>query len=275
MTALDRRRLLIGLTATALSGCADPAARPAGDAGPTGGTDAPGVTSALPISSLTLADATTTSSPALAPPSTTSVHTGPAAYVGHGARTRDEVALTFHTNGDPALVTRLADALAAAGVVATMFVVGQWAAEQPAIVQRLVRDGHELANHTWSHPSLVDLDADAMRTEIVRCRDLLAGYPAATARYFRPSAIDVPTEAILRAAGAAGYAVSLGYDVDPLDYTDPGPAAIVSATAAGVQPGSIISLHTGHADTIDALGDLLAMLRSRNLRPVTCSTLLR
>lgn len=200
---------------------------------------------------------------------------GPARYVSHGDRTRNEVALTFHTNGDPMLVARLADFLAAAAVPATFFVVGEWGEAQPVLLRRLVAEGHELANHTWSHAALTELSRVQIVQEILRCRELLEAYAGGPVRYFRPSAIDVPTEEILVAAGTAGYEVSLGYDVDPLDYTDPGPAAIVAATAAAVDRGSIISLHTGHIDTVAAMVGLTALLGARGLRPVTCSTLLR
>lgn len=283
-TALPRRAFLLGLAAAGLGACtkggldatAEPASAPGSVAAPAAAAASPTVTTRPVV--------TTTGAPAAAPTtagrpapttSTIAVPRGPAAFVRHGDRSRNEVALTFHTNGDPVLVTRLADALATASVPATLFVIGEWAAGQPALMRRLVADGHELANHTWSHPVLADLSRTAMVEEIVRCRDTLAAFAVGPVTYFRPSAIEVPTDAILEAAGTAGYAVSLGYDVDPLDYTDPGPAAIVEATAAGIERGSIVSLHTGHADTITALPQLVALLRSRGLKPVTCSTLLR
>ena len=73
---------------------------------------------------------------------------------------------------------------------------------------------------------------------------------------------------------AAGYGACLGYDVDPLDYTDPGPAAIVRSLARSVQPGSIVSLHLGHPGTLAALPAVLAHLHDRGLTPVTASDLL-
>lgn len=294
---LDRRAFLVGIAAAGLGACTkggvDAAAAPASAAGGvTGPATAAGGVTAQPVTTAPAATVPVATVPVTTAPgapaatvttvgrpaptaTTTPVPRGPAAFVRHGDRSRNEVALTFHTNGDPALVTRLAGALAAASVPATMFVIGEWADAQPALMRRLVADGHELANHTWSHPALADLSRAAMVEEIVRCRETLAAFAAGPVTYFRPSAIEVPTDAILAAAGTAGYAVSLGYDVDPLDYTDQGPAAIVEATAAAVDRGSIVSLHTGHADTITALPDLLALLRGRGLRPVTCSTLLR
>jgi peptidoglycan/xylan/chitin deacetylase (PgdA/CDA1 family) len=58
---------------------------------------------------------------------------------------------------------------------------------------------------------------------------------------------------VLESAGAAGYRVVLGFDVDPFDYSDPGADAVVQRTLKQVQPGSIVSLHFGYPGTIAAL----------------------
>ena len=79
---------------------------------------------------------------------------------------------------------------------------------------------------------------------------------------------------ILAAAGRAGYRTSLSFDVDPADYTDPGPAAVVARVLAAVGNGSIVSLHLGHAGTVTALPAILAGLAARSLRPVTVTQLL-
>jgi peptidoglycan/xylan/chitin deacetylase (PgdA/CDA1 family) len=201
-----------------------------------------------------------------------------AAFVAHGPRDRAQVALTFHLSGDRALVDQLLTTLSAHQTVATAFVVGRWLDANPDVARTLRQDGHELANHTYTHPTFHRLAPPAMATEITRCRDTLERLAHTPGDYFRLSGTsngtDLPIETALRAAGAAGYATVVGFDVDPADYADPGRALIVSRTAAAVQPGSIVSLHFGHQGTIDALPEILATLRSRGLRAVTTSTLL-
>ena len=66
----------------------------------------------------------------------------------------------------------------------------------------------------------------------------------------------------------------MSYDVDSLDYTDPGPDAIVSTVLGKTRPGSIVSLHLGHSGTVTALPAILRGLARRGLRPVTLSGLL-
>jgi peptidoglycan/xylan/chitin deacetylase (PgdA/CDA1 family) len=79
---------------------------------------------------------------------------------------------------------------------------------------------------------------------------------------------------VLRLAGAAGYATVLSYDVDSRDFTDPGATAIRHAVAAAT-PGSVVSMHLGHPDTLTALPGLLDDLTARGLNPVTASALFR
>ncbi len=79
---------------------------------------------------------------------------------------------------------------------------------------------------------------------------------------------------MLQEAAKAGYRTVVGYDVDPLDYQDPGPSAVVRRTLAGAQGGSIVSLHLGHAGTVAALPDIVAGLTAHGLRLCTVSQLL-
>lgn len=203
---------------------------------------------------------------------------GPAAFVAHGPRTKKEVALTVHVSGDRRLVDKLLDSLSRHGVVVTAFVVGRWLDANPDIAARLVKDGHELANHTYTHPTFHRLTPTQMAEEITGCRDTLVRLARTPGDYFRLSGTsngtDTPIESALQAAGDAGYATVVGFDVDPADYADPGRTLIVQRTTAAVQPGSIVSLHFGHRGTVDALPDLVALLRGRGLEAVTTSALL-
>jgi peptidoglycan/xylan/chitin deacetylase (PgdA/CDA1 family) len=83
-----------------------------------------------------------------------------------------------------------------------------------------------------------------------------------------------PTPLVLAEAGAAGYPLVVAFDIDPRDYTDPGPDAVAARVAAGLRPGSIVSLHTGHAGTITAFDPILTAARARGLQPVLLHRLL-
>jgi peptidoglycan/xylan/chitin deacetylase (PgdA/CDA1 family) len=156
----------------------------------------------------------------------------------------------------------------------TVFAVGQWLDENPSMAGRIGGAGHELANHTYTHPSLGAVDRAGVAREITRCRDVLARLTGSGGRWFRPSGVEVPTELMLAEAGAAGYPTVVGYDVDPRDYEDPGAAAVLTRTTRALHPGAIVSLHTGHAGTVDAFEGMVAGARAVGLEPVVLSRLL-
>ena len=201
-----------------------------------------------------------------------------ARFVDAGPTDQPRVALTFHTDGDLVLAQQLLDELADANVVMTAFVVGEWLDANPSWARKLLDGGHELANHTYTHPGFASLSPEEMRAEIDRCRDVLVRLGGSLGAFFRPSGADDGTAAasdvVLDVAGAAGYATVLGFDVDPLDYTDPGADVVVQRTLDGVRPGSIVSLHFGHPGTVAAIPAIVDGLRAKDLTPVHASQLL-
>ena len=239
------------------------------------GAAAVAATAACSSSAPRTAASTTTSTPK-SPPSTL---TPPSpAFVSAGPRDRQQVALTFHVSGDRALAVRLLDVLKAHQVTITAFIVGTWLDTNGDLVARFIDDGHELANHTLTHPAFSSLDRAAMTSEVTGCRDALVRLAGTGGSYFRPSGtangIDDPGAVVLEVAQAAGYSTVVGYDVDPADYQDPGASVITRRTSDAVQPGSIVSLHFGHAGTIDALPDIFTTLESRGLHAVAVNQLL-
>ena len=200
--------------------------------------------------------------------------TGPATYVNHGPRDANRVALTFHLGGDPTLVAELLDLLKTSGLTSTLFAIGDWLTANPSLGHRAVDDGHELGNHTKSHQSMLKLSRADVQAEIVGGGQALVPFIGSIGKWFRPSGTDVPNDVILEEAGHAGYAVSVGYDIDSRDFTEPGASAVVARVKKGLHPGGIVSLHFGHRDTIDALPRILDLLSGAGLTPVTMTGLL-
>jgi peptidoglycan/xylan/chitin deacetylase (PgdA/CDA1 family) len=193
----------------------------------------------------------------------------------NGPRSRSEVALTFHGAGDRSLTEQVLQDCADHEARITVFAVGKWLAGTPALGPRILAAGHELGNHTWSHQQMPALSPGAALVEIRRGADALRASTGSVGWWFRPSGTPHSTAAIRAAASSSGYQRCVSYDVDPEDYLDPGSAKVVSRTLEKVRPGSIISLHLGHAGTVTALPRILAGLSVRGLRPVTLSRLLR
>jgi peptidoglycan/xylan/chitin deacetylase (PgdA/CDA1 family) len=197
-----------------------------------------------------------------------------ATFVRSGSRDRAAIALTFHGSGDLALLRGLLDAAARAKAPVTVFAVGQWLDANPQVAKTLLAAGHELANHTYTHPALSHVDRQGVAAEITRCRDALARHGGTSGKWFRPSGVEVATTLMLEEAARAGYATVVGYDVDPHDYQDPGAHAVANRSIAGMQPGAIVSLHTGHAGTVAAFERIVRGARAKGLEPVLLRDLL-
>ncbi len=267
-----RRNVILGaLTIAATSACSTgpstvpPTTPPASPAAPSDPPTAEPPTAKPPPAPAPTTGSDTTTAPGLGDPGPDIV-TGPR-YTGR-------VALTFHGAGDPTLTARALDIARSHGAQITVFAVGQWLAATPSLGRDITAAGHDLGNHTWSHPALATLTlADATR-EIRLGADAVTRSIGSPGLLFRPSGTPTSTPTIRAAAAASGYARCISYDVDPLDYTDPGGEAVRTRTLASATAGSIVSLHLGHPGTIDALPGILEGLATRNLTAVTLTRML-
>jgi peptidoglycan/xylan/chitin deacetylase (PgdA/CDA1 family) len=251
---MDRREALRAATvisAGAIVSACDPGARPA----TTPATSAP-----MPT-------------PSVGPTTTTTTEALPA-EISHGPRDRAKVALTFHGQGDPVIVSRLLNEITKGKAHVTVLAVGTWLATQPDLARQIADAGHELGNHTQHHGDIKRMSAARAHAEINDCAQILRSLTGSIGRWFRPSQTQHATSTIKDQARRVGYATCLSYDVDSLDYTDPGADAVVANTLRAARNGSIISLHFGHAGTVTAMGPLLRGLHERGLQPVTVSELI-
>ncbi|HEX4724719.1 MAG TPA: polysaccharide deacetylase family protein [Pseudonocardiaceae bacterium] len=198
---------------------------------------------------------------------------GPAVQFARAGSGRPEVALTFHGAGDIGIARHIHDTLASAGAKATIMAVGTWVAASPDGIRMFHDAGHDIGNHTWSHGVMADMPAPTVLSEIERCRDALHTVLGTPGAFFRQSSAQTATAQELTEAGIAGYTRVLSYDVDGLDWKDPGPTVIRKAVATATA-GGIVSLHLGHQGTVIALPGILTDLAARGLTPVTATELL-
>ena len=192
----------------------------------------------------------------------------------HGPRDRPQVALTFHGQGPLSVAEALLAEAERAGARVSVLAVGTWLQQYPQIARRILSGGHDLGNHTMHHLDIAAMNASGAYAEIAGCAQRLRALTGSAGRWFRPSQTQYATPLIEREARKAGYQTCVSYDVDSLDYTDPGPDAVVAKVLGSVRPGSIVSLHFGHSGTVTALPAILSGLTSKGLRPVTLTALL-
>jgi len=186
------------------------------------------------------------------------------------------VALTFDDGPYPMRTPLLLDELADLHVRATFFLIGHDAEQFPKLTERISRDGHEIANHTLSHPARFEsLDDAAVAAE-------LEGGAAVLERYVSDPAIRTMmrpphgrySEATVRAAQRAGYHVILWND-DPGDWRSVPPATLAAHLEANASAPDIILLHSGRMTTIDMLPEVVARFRQAGFTFVTVGELMQ
>ncbi|HEY3471656.1 MAG TPA: polysaccharide deacetylase family protein [Amycolatopsis sp.] len=172
------------------------------------------------------------------------------------------VALTFDDGPYPETTPGLLAALD--GVRATFFLWGEHAAAHPGLVRDIAAAGHEIGNHSWTHPRLTGLDAGARDQEVRRTQDLLAELTGTRPVLFRPPYGD--TDAAVASTIAAHGLTEVLWSVDTRDW-DGAAADEIVAAAAAAEPGGVVLMHEGRPATLAAVPRILAGLAARGLRP--------
>ena len=191
------------------------------------------------------------------------------------ANSEMKIALTFDDGPDARYTAEILDILDEYGVRATFFVIGSNCEQQPALIERELRAGHEIGNHTYSHPHLGNLSTEALLAEIRKTEEVLEGLSGYRPRLFRPP------EGVYSAT-VAGTVEGLHYipvlwTVDTGDWRSPSAEAIARAVLERAEPGVIILCHdyvSGKSNTPAALRVFLPKLLSQGYVFVTVSELL-
>lgn len=188
---------------------------------------------------------------------------------------RPEVALTLDAGADWRPVRQILDTLQKEGVRCTFFLTGEWVKENPRTTQRISTEGHEIGNHSWDHPAFTGLSAEQIKDQLDRTEAIIQETTGKSSRpYFRPP-LGARDDRVRRTVGENGF-LSVYWTLDSHDSVQKGITAsqIKERVLGGIAPGSIVLLHCGSQATADALPEILAGLKERNLKPVLLSQLL-
>ena len=166
-------------------------------------------------------------------------------FICRGSPARRCVALTFDDGPDPRSTPRLLELLRAAGIRAAFFGIGQRVAANPELAAQIVREGHLLENHTYTHSNFTNFFTSArLRTELAQTQAAIEKAAGTTPAYFRPP-IGLSNPRIFRVAHSLKMQV-IGWTVRSLDTITTDPQKIVARIARGLQPGAVILLHDGN-----------------------------
>jgi peptidoglycan/xylan/chitin deacetylase (PgdA/CDA1 family) len=183
------------------------------------------------------------------------------------------IALTFDDGPHATLTPRLLDLLASRHIKVTFFVLGECVEQNPQVLQRAAREGHEIANHSWSHPQLNHLSDEGVRSQLRRTDDLIKSLIGIRPTLFRPPYGALTSRQKKWIPDEFGYKIIL-WDVDPLDWKEPGPAAVTNRILKNARAGSIILSHDIHRGTIESVPATIDQLLAKHFKFVTVSELI-
>src|SRR5436190_1942956 len=184
------------------------------------------------------------------------------------------IAMSFDDGPSATLTPKLLDLLAARHIKATFFVIGENVMEHPEIVARAAREGHEIGNHSWSHPNLAKMSQESVRSQLQRTDDAIKNATGQRPTLMRPPYGSITAREKRWIHDEFGYRIIL-WDVDPNDWKRPGPAVVRNRILKETHRGSIVLSHDIHPGTIEAMPSTLDGLEAKGFKFVTVSELLR
>ncbi len=182
------------------------------------------------------------------------------------------VSITFDVAWDDAETKPLLDILDQYDVKATFFVVGAWVDKYPDSTKALADAGHEVCNHSDTHPHMPRLSQSEIENQITECNRKIEAVTGIRPILFRPPYGDYSSEVVRTAEKLQMY--SIQWNVDSLDWKNPTPEQIKNRVLSGIKPGSIVLFHDGAKNTPAALPGILQTLKSQGYSIVPVSQLI-
>ncbi|WP_214817986.1 LysM peptidoglycan-binding domain-containing protein [Exiguobacterium sp. s59] len=186
------------------------------------------------------------------------------------------VALTFDDGADGANTNKILEILAKNNVKATFFLTGSGANNHPQYIKNIAAKGHQLGNHSYTHPDFTKLTATQMKSELDRTEALIQSLTGKTTKPIFRAPFGAVNSAVLNGVGAAGYGYTIQWNIDTIDWKGLTASQINTKVQTNIKPGSIVLMHTGAGapGTPLALPTMISQLKAKGYQFVTVSQLL-
>ncbi|MDQ0175773.1 polysaccharide deacetylase family protein [Bacillus chungangensis] len=157
-------------------------------------------------------------------------------------------------------------------VFVTFFLEGRWVKANPDLAKMIADSGHELGNHSYTHPDMKTLSREQIREQLIKTNQVIEATTGKQVRWFGPPSGSYRDEVV-----AVAHSLQLGtvmWTVDTIDWQKPSPEVIINSVTTKVSPGAMILMHPT-ASTSAALDQLIKSMKQKNLRIGTVSKLMR
>ncbi len=207
----------------------------------------------------------------------TSVEATPSRTVYQGPSSSKVIALTFDDGADGTNIDEILRVLDAHNIKATFFLTGTGVKHHPGKVRRIVSQGHEIANHSYSHPDFRNLSFYQMSRELKRTETSIKNVTGIYPKKLFRAPYGAFNNHVLEGVGKAGYPYTIQWNIDTIDWRGDSPTTIYNRVITKAKPGSIVLMHTGKGatGTVEALPKMIIELKRQGYGFVTVSKLLK
>lgn len=157
-------------------------------------------------------------------------------------------------------------------VFVTFFLEGRWVKANPDLAKMIADSGHELGNHSYTHPDMKTLSREQIREQLIKTNQVIEATTGNQVKWFGPPSGSYRDEVV-----EVAHSLQLGtvmWTVDTIDWQKPSPEVIINRVTTKVSPGAMILMHPT-ASTSAALDQLIKTMKQKNLRIGTVSKLMR
>lgn len=183
-----------------------------------------------------------------------------------------KVAISFDAAWGNEQTDHLLNILDEYNVKSTFFLVGQWVDNFPDSVKEIARRGHDVGNHSNTHPYMTKLGESKLNEEIQECNKKVEALIGKTPTLFRAPYGDYNNAVVKAVKGNNMYCMQ--WDVDSLDWKDPSPQQIVDNIMKKIKNGSIVLMHNGATNTPEALPKVIEAIQAEGYEIVPISEIL-
>jgi peptidoglycan/xylan/chitin deacetylase (PgdA/CDA1 family) len=194
--------------------------------------------------------------------------------VSRGSASGRRVALTFDAGSGSTNTPAILDNLKAAGLHCTFFVTGQFAEGNPAVMKRIAAEGHEIGNHSYSHPRFTTIPAGEVSSQLARTEAAVKASARLTTKPYFRFPYGLGSDALIGQINSEGYLCVL-WTVDTIDW-DPATTddAIRSRVKQRACPGAIVLMHADSPQEARVLPVVIGDLKAADYDIVTLSEVL-
>lgn len=192
-----------------------------------------------------------------------------------GVTNKPYIALTYDAGDGAAATLQILDILEKHNIKATFFLTGEWSEKYPDIGKRIVDLGHEIGNHTFSHPDLTQMSKSEIVNEVIKTENAIKRLANADCKpLFRPP-FGAWNQEVLEVVGEIGYTYSIYWSIDTIDWKEPDADVIVSRVMENVKSDEIILMHLEYFNTAKATEMMIPKLKDLGYQFVCVSELLK